>query len=143
MDRPILVGDSKVERTTIVQAQGQFLALPIKFNDVQVIEGGDAAFNLDVRWNRLAYLVGEVVIDGQMVVNSPEVTIPVEHVAFGCWLFYQTLHECGFTRDPSYFPARSPLAYSRDGPSSPYSSLAPALNTAEHAGADALELNPV
>jgi hypothetical protein len=84
------------------------------FHDVQVIEGDDAAFNLDVRRNRLAYLVGEVVIDGQMVVDSPEVTIPIEHVAFGCWLFHQALHESGFTRNSSYCDRMMPVRSSTE-----------------------------
>jgi hypothetical protein len=97
MDRPVFVCDPEVERTTIVQAQDQFLALPVQFRDVQVIESCDATFNLDVRRNRLAFLVGEVMIDGQMVVNSPEVTITIQEDALSYWLFHQALHRSDFT----------------------------------------------
>jgi hypothetical protein len=45
--------------------------------------------------NRLALRAGEVVRDSQMVADSPDGPMPIEHVAFTVWLFYQALHESG------------------------------------------------
>lgn len=61
-------------------------------HQVERIGWGDAAFHIERRRNRRVFDPGEVLVNGQMVVDASEACAPLKYVAIACRLLNQSLH---------------------------------------------------
>lgn len=87
------MNEAEVERTTVGQTQGALETEPVKARDVHVIGPGEAALDFEVRRHRLAGF-GEMLIDGEMVVDPSEASALLEQLAIAHRLLDETLHVC-------------------------------------------------
>jgi hypothetical protein len=88
----VFVNDPEVEESAIGQVKRQLGAPPVGPNNIEMIESGDAAFDFEVRRNGLAVTIGEVLIDRQVIVDRPSVSIAFEYTPFRRRLLDESLH---------------------------------------------------
>jgi len=70
----------------------------MQIDQVHVIERSNASFDLEIRRDGFALGFREVLVDGEVVMHSPEGHAPLEHVAVAYWLVDEPLHYPVFKR---------------------------------------------
>lgn len=91
-NRALFVRDRKIEYASVDQVKGQFRTSPMQIDQVHVIERSNAPFDLEIRRDGFALGFGEVLVDGEVVMHSPEGHAPLEQVAVAYWLVDEPLH---------------------------------------------------
>ena len=109
----LVVHDQQIEPTTVDQVERQFGPAPMAFLYVQAFDGGHAPFNLDIRRDGLAFVVGEVLINGEMVVDPPNRRGSAEDVPVARWLLNYPLHLLDGIIMPATGGFRSPTRAAR------------------------------
>lgn len=87
-NRAVFVDDPKIEQAPISHAKRQLGTALVKPGDVEMIDRGDVALDLEVRRDGLALLLGEVLVHGEVIVHAPPTGRPLEHVTLGHGLLY-------------------------------------------------------
>jgi hypothetical protein len=59
---------------------------------VQNVVWCDSAFHVERSWYGLVFSLREVLVDGKVIVDTPERLVPLEHVAIADGLLNQPLH---------------------------------------------------
>jgi hypothetical protein len=67
--------EAKVERAAVSEVKRQLVVKRAKLGNLETIETCDTAFHLDIRRNVLTFFVGEVLIDGEMIVDASKACI--------------------------------------------------------------------
>jgi len=73
----------------------QFGSSPLQVGKIQLFQGGDVAFHLEMGGSRQLFILGEVLIDRQMVIDPSEADTALAHVALVYRLLNQSLHCSG------------------------------------------------
>jgi hypothetical protein len=69
----LVVDDQQIEPTTVDEVERQFNAALMASRHVHVADRGHAAFDFEIRRNRLALILRKVLIDSETVVDPPDV----------------------------------------------------------------------
>jgi hypothetical protein len=88
----LVVDDQQIEPTTVDEVERQFNATLMASRHVHVADGGDTAFDFEIRRNRLALVFRKVLIDSKMVADPPDVHVSAEDIAVARWLLDYPLH---------------------------------------------------
>ena len=92
MNPAVFADDPEVEQAAVDQAKRQLGTTAVETGEVEMLEGGQTNFDLEMWRHRFVAIVGEVLIDGQVIVDAAPGGLPFEHCAFGDRLLDQALH---------------------------------------------------
>ena len=93
MNSAVFARDYEVEQAAVGELERQFRLRSMKLRHALTIKCRHMAFDFHVGRDQLAFLVGEVLIDGKMIVHPSEVHVSLNHVPVVSRLFDQTLHK--------------------------------------------------
>ena len=87
MNRAVFVCGPELETATVCKPKCQFRVPSMKIRDAWTVERSDVALDFDVSRDRFTFQVGEVLVDGEMIVNASEVCVTFKHVPIASGLF--------------------------------------------------------
>ena len=91
-DRAVAVGHREIEHAAVHQSKRQFRPLAMESSEVQNVVWRDSAFHVERSWYGLIFSLREVLVNGKVIVNTPERRVPFKHVAIADGLLNQPLH---------------------------------------------------
>ena len=81
-DRAGSVRDRKIQYPAVRQAERQVRSAPVELRQIELIHGGDASFNLQAGRQGSGVGLGELLVDRQVVQDTPKGDVSFEYVAF-------------------------------------------------------------
>lgn len=91
MNRPVVMHDTEVQRTTVSETKCEFEPESVKTGDIQIVMCPDAAFHFHMGRHRFI-LFGEMLIDRKVIVHPPDRPVLLHYLALTYRLFDQALH---------------------------------------------------
>jgi hypothetical protein len=70
-DRTLFIRHQEIEEATVGEAQRQFCPPSVKVQDIQIVDGYDPSFDLEVGRDGFLFGVGEVLVHGEVVMDPP------------------------------------------------------------------------
>ena len=91
-DRTFFIHDQEIEEASVGEAERQFRPPSVEVHDVQIVDGHDPPFDLEVGRDGFLFGVGEVLVHSEVVMDSPDVHQALGYVPVVGQLFNESLH---------------------------------------------------